>query len=71
MQSKNELHEQRDLKQAVFITGKQIPPRTAGRGEKSTPLSIVFIEFLPLKMGGYQRGVQKDVDFSQWPCPVT
>ena len=54
----------------VFITGKQIASRTAGSGEKS-PLSLLsYGAFYPLKMGGYQRGVQKAVVFSHWPRPV-
>ena len=41
------------------------------RGGRRVPLSIVLWWFLFLKYGGYQRGVQKDVVFSHWPCPVT
>ena len=52
------------------MTGKQIAPRAAGRGEKS-PLLYGPIGFLSLKDGeGHQRGVQKDVVFSRWPHPV-
>ena len=54
----------------VFITGKQIAPRGSGRGEKSSTL-YCLIGFLSLKDGGFQRGVQKDVVFSHWPCLVT
>ena len=40
--------------------------------EEEPPLSLLSDRgFYPLKMGGYQRGIQKDVVFSHWPCPVT
>ena len=71
--SKNELHEHTSSKQ-VFITGKQRAPMAAVRGEKSPSSLLSYSSFYPLKMGGgvvYQRAVQKDVVFSQWPCPVT
>ena len=56
----------------VFIKEKQIAPRTAGSGEKKSPLSLSFFRsFYSLKMWGYQRGVQKGVVFSHWPCSIT
>ena len=73
-QSKNELCEHTGSKQAskVFIKEKQMAPRTAGSREKSLPFSIILQGFLSLKGGeGYQRGVQKDVVFSHWPCLIT
>ena len=46
----------------VFITGKQIAPRTLGRGRRA-PLSTVLQGFLSLKDGGYQHGVHKRCGF--------
>ena len=40
-------------------------------GEEESPSLLSHKDFYPLKMGGYQRGVQKDVVFSHWPCSVT
>lgn len=40
-------------------------------GEKRPPPHCLIGVFNPLKMGGYQCGVQKNVVFSHWPCPVT
>ena len=55
----------------AFITGKQIASRTAGRGRRAPP-SLLFYRFsFSFKDGGYQHGVQKDVVFSHWPCPIT
>ena len=71
MQWKNELQEHRQQASTISIKGKQIAPRAAGRGEKS-PAPMVLSGLLSLKVGGrYQRGVQKDVAFSHWPCPVS
>ena len=36
----------------AFITGKQIAPRAAGRGEESLPPLLSYGGFYPLKMGG-------------------
>ena len=56
----------------VFIIGTQIAPRAPGSGEKSPRSLLSYRGFYPLKTGGgYQHGVQKDVVFSYWPCPVT
>ena len=54
-----------------LLKGKQIALRVAGTGERS-PLSLLsYRGFNSLKLGGYQRGVQKDVVFSHWPYSVT
>ena len=58
-QPKNELHEHTGVKQTVFIIGKQIAPK----GEEP-PSLLSYRGFYPLRIGEYQRGVQKDVDFS-------
>ena len=70
-QLKNELGKHTGSKWAKpLITTKQTAPRTAGRwGEE--PSSLLSCRgFYPLKMGGYQHGVQTDVVFSQWPCSI-
>ena len=36
----------------IFTSGKQISPRPAGRGEKSTHSLLSYRGFYPLKMGG-------------------
>ena len=42
-----------------------------GWGRRAPTFYCPIGVFNPLKMGGYQHGVQKDVFFSHWPCPVT
>ena len=58
-------------KQSLFITGRQIAGRAAGCGEKSLLSLLSYSGFYPLRMGVYQHGVQKNVFFSHWPCPIT
>ena len=70
-QLENELHEHTGSKQAKSLLkeSKQLPGLLGGGGPPHPAFS--YRGFNPLKMGGYQCGVQKDVVFSHWPCPVT
>ena len=71
-QPKNEPHEHTGSKQAKssLQKSKQLPGQL-GRGEKnSPPTPLSSWGFYPLKMGGYQHGVQKDVVSPIGPCPV-
>ena len=72
-QPKNELLKHTGSKQAVFIIGKQIAPRTAGR-EKSPLSPLSYRGFYPLKMGGTNMESRKmwfsPTDLAQLPTSV-
>lgn len=71
--TENELGEHTGRRRAsnVFIKGKQTAPRAAGGGERRPLLHCPLGVFHPLKMGGHQRGVRREVAFSYRPCSGT
>ena len=74
-QSKNELHEHTGSKQAKsFYYRKQIAPRAAGRGQKSSHSPLSYRGFYPIKMGGTNMGSRKmqfsPIGLAQLPLSV-
>ena len=69
MQPKNELCEHIGSKQAKYYR-KAGNTQDSWEGGEEPPHCLIGV-FNPLKMGGYQLGVQKDVVFSHWPYPIT
>ena len=65
MELKNELLEHMQQASKVFITGKQIAPRTPGRGEEEYPSLLSYRGLYPLKMGGANMGSRK-----MWFSPI-
>ena len=65
-QPKNELREHTGSEQTVFMKGKQIAPRVAGRGEKSPLARLSSRGFYLLKVGrGTKVGSRK-----MWFSPI-
>ena len=57
-------------KQSLYYRQTNSSQDSWERGEKTPPL-VFYRSFYPLKMGCYHRGVQKDMVFFHWPCPIT